>query len=43
MSRTDQGKLLGVVLVTLASLWLLYPSYRFYTMTPVQRQAKEPA
>jgi protein-export membrane protein SecD len=43
MSRTDQGKLLGVVLVTLASLWLLYPSYRFYTMTPVQRQAMEPA
>jgi len=43
MSRTDQGKLLGVVLVTLASLWLLYPSYRYYTMTPAQRQAMEPA
>ena len=43
MSRTDQGKLLGVVLVTLLSLWQLYPSYRFYTMTPAQRQAIEPA
>ena len=43
MSRTDQGKLLGVILVTLASLWLLYPSYRYYTMTPAQRQAMEPA
>jgi len=43
MSRTDQGKLLGVVLVTLASLWLLYPSYQYYTMTPARRQAMEPA
>ena len=43
MSRTDQGKLLGVVLVTLLSLWQLYPSYRFYTMTLAQRQAIEPA
>jgi protein-export membrane protein SecD len=43
MSRTDQGKLLGVVLVTLASLWLLYPSFQYYRMTPVQRTAMEPA
>ena len=43
MSRTDQGKLLGVVLVTIASLWLLYPSYQYYTMTPAKRQAMEPA
>ena len=42
MSRTDQGKLLGVILVTVLSLWLLYPSYRFYTMTPAQRQAMDP-
>jgi SecD/SecF fusion protein len=41
MSRTDQGKLLGVVLVTLASLWLLYPSWQYYTMTPPQRQAMD--
>src|SRR5215510_3996672 len=41
MSRTDQGKLLGVVLVTLASLWLLYPSWQYYSMTPAQRQAMD--
>ena len=43
MSRTDQGKLLGVVLVTIASLWLLYPSYQYYTMSPTQRQAMDTA
>ena len=43
MSRTDQGKLLGVVLVTIASLWLLYPSYQYYTMSPAQRQAMDTA
>jgi len=35
----DQWKLLGVLLVTAASLWVLYPSYRFYSMTPAQRAA----
>jgi len=43
MSRTDQGKLVGVILVTLASLFLLYPSYQYYSMTPVQRQAMDPS
>jgi len=38
----DQWKLLGVLLVTAVSLWLLYPSYRYYTLTPEQR-AKMPA
>jgi len=35
----DQWKLLGVVLVTVASLWVLYPSYRYYSLTPAQRIA----
>ncbi len=43
MTRSDQWKLLGVVLVTIAALWLLYPSYRYYTMTPAQRNALAPA
>jgi len=42
MSRTDHGKLLGVILVTILSLWLLYPSYQYYTMTPAQREAYDP-
>jgi SecD/SecF fusion protein len=37
MNRTDQWKLLGVVLVTALALWKLYPSYRYYTLTPEQR------
>ena len=35
----DQWKLLGVLLVTAASLYLLFPSYRYYTMTPAQHSA----
>src|SRR5262245_29578190 len=42
MTRSDQGKLIGVILVTLASLRLLWPSYRYYTMTPTQRAAMDP-
>jgi protein-export membrane protein SecD len=42
MTRSDQGKLVGVVLVTLASLWCLWPSYEFYSKTPAQREAMEP-
>ena len=42
MSRTDVWKLVGVILVTLLSLVLLYPSYQFYTMTPAQRAAMDP-
>jgi SecD/SecF fusion protein len=43
MTRSDQGKLLGVLAVTALSLWCLFPSYQFYSMTPAQRQAMEPA
>jgi protein-export membrane protein SecD len=39
MNRNDQWRLAGVVVVTAIALWLLYPSYRFYSMTPEQRQA----
>jgi protein-export membrane protein SecD len=39
MSRTDQWKLAVVVIATLAAGWYLYPSLRYYTMTPEQRQA----
>ncbi|MFM8560335.1 MAG: protein translocase subunit SecD [bacterium] len=43
MTRSDQGKLLGVLAATALSLWLLYPSYQYYSMTPAQREATEPA
>ena len=43
MTRSDQGKLLGVLAVTALSLWSLFPSYQFYSMTPAQRQATDPA
>ncbi len=43
MSRSDQWKLAGVVLVTLLAAWYLYPSYRFYSMTQAQRDALPPA
>jgi protein-export membrane protein SecD len=39
MTRTDQWKLAGVVLATALSIWLLIPSYRYYTLTPAQRQS----
>jgi len=39
MTRNDQWKLAGVLLATLAALWYLYPSYRFYTLPPAQRNA----
>ena len=39
MSRTDQWKLLGVVAVTILAAIYLFPSYRFYTSTPAQREA----
>src|SRR5438105_8863053 len=35
----DQWRLLGVLLVTAISVYLLYPSYRYYTMTPAQHAA----
>ena len=39
MSRSDQWKLVGVLLVTILAGWYLYPSYRFYNMTPAAREA----
>jgi SecD/SecF fusion protein len=43
MSRTDQWKLAGVVLATLLSIYVLYPSIRYYSLTPAQRDALPPA
>jgi len=37
MNRNDQWKLLGVIVVTALALWFLYPSYRYYSLTPEQR------
>jgi protein-export membrane protein SecD len=42
MTRTDQWKLVVVVVAILAAGWYLYPSYRFYSITPAQRQALPP-
>jgi protein-export membrane protein SecD len=39
MTNTDRWKLLAVILVTALALWKLYPSYRYYTLSPAQRQA----
>ena len=43
MTRSDQGKLLGVLVITALSVWFLFPSYQFYSMTLAQRAALEPA
>jgi protein-export membrane protein SecD len=37
--RSDQWKLAGVLLATALSIWYLYPSLRYYTLTPAQRQS----
>ncbi len=42
MFRSDQWKLVLVVLVTLAAAWYLLPSYQFYSKTPAQRDAMNP-
>ena len=39
MTRTDQWKLAGVVAATALSLFLLWPSYRLYTLKPAQLSA----
>jgi protein-export membrane protein SecD len=39
MTRTDQWKLAGVVLATALAIWYLLPSFRYYSMTPAQRDA----
>jgi protein-export membrane protein SecD len=38
MTRADQWKLLSVLVATLLSLWYLWPSYRYYSMSPAERQ-----
>jgi SecD/SecF fusion protein len=38
MSRANQWRLLSVVLATALSFWYLWPSYRYYSLTPEQRQ-----
>ena len=42
-TRSDQLKLVGVVVVTALALFSLWPSYEYYTKTPAQRSAMEPA
>ncbi len=42
MTRGDQWKLAAVVFATALSLWYLYPTYRYYTLTPAQREALPP-
>ncbi|MBI1799840.1 MAG: protein translocase subunit SecD [Candidatus Eisenbacteria bacterium] len=42
MTRTDLWKLVVVVAATLLSAVYLYPSYRFYTLSPAQREALPP-
>jgi len=39
MTRSEQWKSLGVLLVTALAVWQLYPSWRYYTMSPAQREA----
>ncbi len=39
MMRSDQWKLSGVLLATVLSIWYLYPSFRYYALTPPQRQS----
>jgi len=39
MNRTDQWKLASVIVATALAIWYLFPSYRFYTLTPDQRRA----
>jgi SecD/SecF fusion protein len=37
MPRIDQWKLLAVLAATALSIYFLYPSYRFYSMSPAER------
>ena len=39
MTRSDQWKLAGVLLATALSIWYLLPTFRYYSMTPAQRDA----
>jgi SecD/SecF fusion protein len=42
MTRADLWKLVAVVAATLLSVLYLYPSFRYYTLTPAQRTALPP-
>ena len=42
MTRSDVWKLIAVAAATILSLWYLYPSYRYYSLTPAQRQSLAP-
>ena len=37
MTRTDQWKLLGVLVATALSVWYLFPSFRYYGMPATER------
>ena len=41
MNRIARWKVLAVIAATALSLWYLYPTYRFYSMTPEQRAAMQ--
>jgi protein-export membrane protein SecD len=42
MTRADQWKLAAVLLATVLSLWYLYPTYRYYSLSTTQRAALPP-
>jgi SecD/SecF fusion protein len=42
MTRTDQWKLAAVLLATALSIWFLYPTFRYYSMTPAAREKLDP-
>src|SRR5438105_7121993 len=37
MTRADQWKLLSVIAATVLSLWYLYPTYHYYSLSPAER------
>lgn len=41
MTRTDQWKLLGVLVATALSVWYLFPSFRYYSLPAAQRVTGE--
>jgi protein-export membrane protein SecD len=42
MTRVDLWKLVGVALVTVMAGWILSPSWRFYSLSPAERQRIQP-
>jgi len=43
MTRTDQWKLLGVLVATVLSAWYLYPSFQYFRMPAAERAASSAA